>query len=77
MLQINATTYWHALQTNGVLIDENWCRLFTQYNWLLGVSLDGPQAIHDQYRLNKGGEGTWKRVMQSVALLQKQTKQGP
>jgi uncharacterized protein len=61
----------NALQTNSILIDDNWARLFHAFNWLLGVSLDGPQEIHDTYRLNKGGQGTWKRVMQSVETLKK------
>ena len=60
----------NALQTNAVLLDKNWCDLFRQYNWLLGVSLDGPEDINDLYRFNKQRRGTWKRVMQSVELLQ-------
>jgi uncharacterized protein len=60
----------NALQTNAVLIDQNWCDLFRSYNWLLGVSLDGPEEINDLYRFNKERRGTWKRVMQSVELLQ-------
>jgi uncharacterized protein len=60
----------NALQTNAVLIDKNWCDLFRSYNWLLGVSLDGPEEINDVYRFNKERRGTWKRVMQSVELLQ-------
>jgi uncharacterized protein len=60
----------NALQTNAVLIDKNWCDLFRSYNWLLGVSLDGPEEINDLYRFNKEKHGTWKRVMQSVELLQ-------
>jgi uncharacterized protein len=60
----------NALQTNAVLIDKSWCDLFRNYNWLLGVSLDGPEEINDLYRFNKEHRGTWKRVMQSVELLQ-------
>jgi serine-type anaerobic sulfatase-maturating enzyme len=60
----------NALQTNAVLIDKNWCDLFRQYQWLLGVSLDGPEEINDLYRFNKEHRGTWKRVMQSIELLQ-------
>jgi uncharacterized protein len=60
----------NALQTNAIVIDEGWCDLFRDYNWLLGVSLDGPQEIHDLYRLNKGGRGTWKQVMRAVEVLQ-------
>jgi uncharacterized protein len=62
----------NALQTNAVLLDEDWCRLFREYNWFLGVSLDGPESMHDLYRYKKDRTGTWKRVMQSVELLQKQ-----
>jgi uncharacterized protein len=60
----------NALQTNAVLIDKNWCDLFHAYQWLLGVSLDGPEEINDRYRFNKDRHGTWKRVMQSIELLQ-------
>ena len=61
----------NALQTNAVLLTEDWCPLFHQYNWLLGVSMDGPEELHDLYRFNKGGRGTWKQVMKSVELLKK------
>ena len=63
-------TVKNALQTNGVLMDKHWCELFRQYNWLLGVSLDGPEDVNDLYRFNKQRRGTWRRVMQSVELLQ-------
>ena len=68
----NGQSVSNAMQTNAVLLDENWCELFRGYNWLLGVSLDGPEDVHDLYRFNKEGRGTWKRVMQSVELLKKQ-----
>lgn len=61
----------NALQTNAILIDDNWAQMFREYNWLLGVSLDGPEAMHDLYRYNKAGRGTWKQVMAAVDLLQK------
>ncbi|MFN7919902.1 MAG: anaerobic sulfatase maturase [Bryobacteraceae bacterium] len=61
----------NALQTNAVLLDDNWAQLFRQYNWLLGVSLDGPEEINDGYRYNKAGHGTWKQVMKSVECLQR------
>jgi uncharacterized protein len=66
----NGQTVSNALQTNAVLLDKNWCDLFRSYNWLLGVSLDGPEELNDAYRYNKDGRGTWKRVVQSVELLQ-------
>lgn len=62
----------NALQTNAMLLDENWGRLFHEYNWLLGISIDGPEEMHDLYRYNKSGKPTWKRVMQSIEMLQKQ-----
>jgi len=62
----------NSMQTNAMLLDERWCELFRAYHWLLGVSLDGPEEVHDLYRYNKEGRGTWKRVMQSVELLKKQ-----
>ena len=61
----------NALQTNGIVIDEAWCDLLREFNWLLGVSLDGPQEMHDLYRFDKGGRGTWKQVMKGVEILQK------
>jgi len=61
----------NSLQTNAVLIDEAWCGLLRDYNWLLGVSLDGPEEVHDLYRVNKGGRGTWRQVMKGVEVLKK------
>jgi uncharacterized protein len=61
----------NTMQTNAMLLDGDWCELFRDSNWLLGVSLDGPEEIHDLYRYNKEGHGTSKRVMQSVELLRK------
>jgi uncharacterized protein len=61
----------NALQTNAVLLNDSWCDLFHAQDWLLGVSLDGPEEPHDRYRQTKHGQGTWQRVMGSVELLQK------
>lgn len=61
----------NSMQTNGILIDESWCRIFKEYQWLLGVSIDGPEPVHDLYRLNKGGVGTWRKVMDGVECLKK------
>ncbi len=61
----------NALQTNGILIDDDWAQLFHEYNWLIGLSLDGPQEIHDHYRFDKGGRGTWKQVMRALEIFQK------
>ena len=67
----NGQSVSNALQTNAVLLDDNWAQFFRQYNWLLGVSLDGPEEINDLYRYNRAGHGTWKRVMQSIESLKK------
>lgn len=61
----------NSLQTNAVLIDDDWARLFKEYQWLLGVSIDGPEAVNDLHRYNKEGRGTWKRVVRSIETLQK------
>lgn len=61
----------NALQTNGILIDDNWCQLFHQYNWLIGLSMDGPEQLHDRYRFNKEGRGTWEWVMRAMQAMQK------
>src|SRR5499427_5936658 len=58
----NGQAVSNSLQTNAVLLDQNWCDLFKSFQWLLGVSLDGPEEINDRFRFNKEGRGTWKRV---------------
>lgn len=60
----------NAMQTNGTLIDSDWCALFKEYAWLIGVSMDGPPEIHDFYRLDKGRQGSWKKVMRGIEAMQ-------
>jgi uncharacterized protein len=67
----NGQSVSNALQTNGTLLDENWCRLLREYNWFVGLSLDGPPEVNDRYRYNKDHHGTGKRVLESLELLQK------
>lgn len=67
----NSQSVSNALQTNGMVIDDAWCDLFKQYNWLIGISMDGPEDVHDTYRLNKGGKPTWARVLESIRTMQK------
>lgn len=62
----------NSIQTNGTLLTSEWCELFRSYHFLVGISLDGPEDVHDAYRLNKAGHGTWKAVMDGVALLQQE-----
>lgn len=65
-------TVSNSIQTNGILIDRDWCELLREYNFLVGLSLDGPESVHDEFRFNKGGQGTWTRVMETVELFQKE-----
>jgi uncharacterized protein len=58
-------------QTNGTLLDAEWCRFFRDHGFLIGISLDGPQEIHDGYRLDRGQKPTWARVMQGLDLLRR------
>lgn len=59
----------HALQTNGILIDEEWAKFFARHHFLIGVSIDGPAHLHNQYRVNRAGKGTHDKVMAAIALL--------
>jgi uncharacterized protein len=61
----------NALQTNAVLLNGEWCELFREYNFLVGVSIDGPEEINDHYRFNRARHGTWKQVMRGIECLQK------
>lgn len=61
----------NTLQTNGTLVSEPWCDLFAGNNFLVGISLDGPEDIHDAFRLTKGGEPTFALVMQSVMMFER------
>jgi uncharacterized protein len=62
-------TVQYTIQTNGTLLDDEWCRLFRQNNFLVGLSLDGPRAMHDSFRVDKSGRPTFDRVMQAARLL--------
>ncbi len=61
-----------AFQTNGILLDEEWCRFFRENNFLVGLSLDGPRRSHDTYRKDRGGHGTFDQVMEAAALMQRE-----
>lgn len=61
---------YNTLQTNGTLLDENWCHFFKEHDFLLGISLDGPQELHDAYRVDKRGAPTFAAVMRGLALAQ-------
>lgn len=57
------------LQTNGILLDEDWCTFLKKNNFLVGLSIDGPADLHDIHRYNKGGKPTHAKVMHAVMLL--------
>lgn len=61
----------NSLQTNGTLLTNEWCKFFKENNFLIGISIDGPEHCHDIYRKNKGGKETFKQVMHGIELLQK------
>jgi uncharacterized protein len=61
----------HTFQTNGLLLDDDWCTFFKKHNFLIGLSVDGPQDIHDTYRLDRNGNGTFDKVMKGWRYLQK------
>ncbi len=61
----------NTFQTNGILLNDEWCRFFHDNNFLVGLSLDGPKEFHDAHRQDKGGHGTFDRVIKAVRLLQK------
>ena len=60
----------NGIQTNGTLLDEQWCRFLAAAGFRVGLSLDGPEAIHDRHRLGKNGRPTFHRVMRGFDLLQ-------
>ncbi len=60
----------NALQTNGMVIDEEWAQFLAQNNFLVGLSLDGPKDIHDAARIDGKNKGTFKQVMHTVQLFE-------
>jgi uncharacterized protein len=60
-----------TMQTNGVLINDEWCRFFYDNNFLVGLSIDGPKPLHDAYRKDVHGNSVFDRVVNSVRLMQK------
>ena len=63
-------TYTHNIQTNGTLLDARWVDIFQRYAVGVGLSLDGPEFIHNQQRVARNGRGTHQQVIRGVKLLQ-------
>jgi uncharacterized protein len=64
-------TVLHTLQTNGTLINDEWGQFLKQNNYLVGISIDGPRELHDIYRVDKKGQGSFDEVIEGWKILQK------
>jgi uncharacterized protein len=64
-------TVINGIQTNGILLDEEWCRFLASENFLVGISIDGPGNLHDLHRHNRGNGSTFNEVLRGYRLLQK------
>ena len=62
----------NGIQTNGTLLDEDWCRFLAEEGFVVGLSLDGPQGMHDRYRVTQGQNPTHRDAMRGYRLLQQQ-----
>ena len=62
-------TLLYTIQTNGTKIDDKWAAFFKKHNFLVGLSMDGPRELHDTYRVNKGGQGTFDLVRKAWDTL--------
>ena len=62
-------TVENSIQTNGLLLDDEWCAIFRDNNFLVGVSIDGPEHIHDAHRVDAGGQPTFARVIKGIERL--------
>lgn len=58
---MQAKTYFNALQTNGILLNNEWCAFLKEHEFLVGISIDGPQELHDRYRRSNSGNGTLQK----------------
>jgi len=63
-------TITNSLQTNGTLLTAEWCEFLKKNNFMVGISLDGPKEIHDRYRCDRKGNGSFDQVMRGLKLLQ-------
>jgi len=68
---ISGQTVENSLQTNGTLIDEEWAKFLSRYKFLVGVSLDGPESLHNYYRKDHAGGGSYDRVMDGIKWLRR------
>ena len=66
---VNGVSITNSLQTNGLLLDEDWCTFFKKESWLVGLSVDGTAALHNRHRVDATGQGTLGRVMNAARLM--------
>ena len=64
------TTVEHTIQTNGVLLDKEWCEFLHDNKFLVGLSVDGPREMHDAYRRDKAGKSVFAKVVHAARLMQ-------
>lgn len=69
--QKQGKTVHNAIQTNGILLNEQWGKFLKQHNFLVGISIDGDEELHNAYRLSNVNRGTWHKVIQGIAILKK------
>jgi uncharacterized protein len=69
-LREKVVTVRYSFQTNGLLLDDSFCRFFRDHNFLVGLSLDGSPAFHDHNRVDSTGQGTYRKVLRSKELLE-------
>lgn len=67
----NGKQVQNAFQTNGVLLDDGWGAFLAENHFLVGLSIDGPRILHDKYRVDKGGQPTFNKVMHGLSYLKK------
>jgi len=68
---VGTKTITNSLQTNGTLLTDEWCSFLRKNRFMVGISIDGPKEIHDRYRIDRSGKGTFDQVMRGLRLLQK------
>jgi len=64
-------TVQHTFQTNGLLLDDDWCAFFKENNFLVGLSVDGPRQLHNTYRVDRNGKGTFDLMMKGWRAIRK------
>lgn len=62
---------FNCLQTNGTMLNDEWCRFLRDNGWLVGISIDGPEKFHDEYRRNRSDRGSFAQTMRGIRMLQR------